>query len=76
MQNPSPEVLKFVPFGSVADIHQYFEFRLAIEPVAARLAATQRDVSDLIAITINLEALEIRQTGVLGAYDNLAFINV
>ena len=58
MQNPSPEVLKFARFGLIADMQRCFEFRLAIEPVAARLAATRRDVSDLIAITNNLEALE------------------
>lgn len=43
IRRPGTALLKFAPIGSIADIQRCFEFRIALEPVAARLAAARRD---------------------------------
>ena len=45
IRRPGTALLKFAPIGSIADIQRCFEFRIAVEPVAARLAATRRDTA-------------------------------
>jgi len=45
IKRPGSALLRFAPIGSIADIQRCFEFRLAVEPVAASLAATRRDAA-------------------------------
>lgn len=43
IKRPGSALLRFAPIGSIADIQRCFEFRIALEPMAASLAATRRD---------------------------------
>jgi len=46
-QRPDAAVLRFVPFGSIADIQRCFEFRAGLEGAAAALAALRWEAEDL-----------------------------
>lgn len=58
LKRPGSALLKFAPIGSIADIQRVFEFRIAVEPMAARLAATRRDASMLDNIQEALDGLD------------------
>ena len=74
LKRPDRTILNFAPVGSIADIQRSFEFRIAVEGEAARLAAERRSEEDLIRIREALEALdECIRTGTLGAEADEAF---
>jgi GntR family transcriptional repressor for pyruvate dehydrogenase complex len=52
------KVLAFAPVETVADIQRCYEFRLAIEPFAARYAALRRDTAAILKIEEALASLE------------------
>ncbi|HTV70831.1 MAG TPA: FadR/GntR family transcriptional regulator [Rhizobiaceae bacterium] len=58
VKRPGSALLRFAPIGSIADIQRCFEFRIAVEPMAARLAATRRDKAMLNTISDLLDAQE------------------
>lgn len=58
LKRPGSALLKFAPIGSIADIQRCFEFRIAVEPMAARLAATRRDADMLDKIKDALDGLD------------------
>ena len=73
-QRPNSAVLQFAPLGSVADIQRCFEFRAAIEPAAAALAAQRRDEAQLERLKEALEALDDAVlSGSVGADADFAF---
>ena len=57
LKRPASALLRFAPIGSIADIQRCFEFRIAVEPMAARLAASRRDDAALEKIEATLRAL-------------------
>jgi GntR family transcriptional regulator, transcriptional repressor for pyruvate dehydrogenase complex len=58
LKRPGSALLRFAPIGSIADIQRCFEFRITVEPNAARLAAVRRDDKGLDTIKAALEALD------------------
>jgi len=58
LKRPGTDLLRFAPIGSIADIQRHFEFRSAIEPSAAGLAASRRDAAGLAAIAAAITMLE------------------
>jgi len=71
---PSKAVLQFAPLGSIADIQRCFEFRQALEPVAAGFAAQRRDKVHLGRLTQALKSLEAAlNTGSLGVEADFDF---
>lgn len=58
LRRPDSALLRFAPIGSIADIQRHFEFRTAVEPNAASLAASRRDDSALQGIARTLDKLE------------------
>lgn len=56
IKRPGSALLRFAPIGSIADIQRCFEFRIAVEPMAASLAATRRDKAVLNTISDLLNA--------------------
>jgi DNA-binding FadR family transcriptional regulator len=74
LQQPSSAMLQFAPLGSIADIQRCFEFRAAIEPAAAALAANRRSDAELAALKAALEALDAAvNAGDLGTEADFAF---
>lgn len=74
MRRPSSAMLQFAPLGSIADIQRCFEFRAAVEPAAAALAANRRNQSELDALQSALEALDAAvMSRDLGAEADFAF---
>ena len=68
LKRPDRSILSFAPVGSIADIQRCFEFRIAVEGEAARLAAERRSDDDLKRIGVALEALdECIRAGTLGS---------
>ncbi|MFP4137916.1 MAG: FadR/GntR family transcriptional regulator [Halomonas sp.] len=59
-RRPDRAMLEFAPLESLADIQRCFEFRLAVEPEAARLAAGNATAEDRVAIGEALNLLERR----------------
>lgn len=58
LTRPGTALLRFAPIGSIADIQRCFEFRIAVEPMAARLAASRRDNAVLDTIQSALQSLD------------------
>lgn len=58
LKRPGSALLRFAPIGSIADMQRCFEFRIAVEPMAARLAAIRRDETVLAEIEAALEGLD------------------
>jgi DNA-binding FadR family transcriptional regulator len=74
LKRPDRSILNFAPVGSIADIQRSFEFRIAVEGEAARLAAERRTEEDLARIGAALEDLdECIRSGTLGADADEAF---
>jgi GntR family transcriptional regulator, transcriptional repressor for pyruvate dehydrogenase complex len=74
LKRPATALLRFAPIGSIADIQRCFEFRIAVEPMAARLAAARRDDAALEKIEATLRALgEAIRMGTLNIEADLAF---
>jgi len=59
-RRPDRAMLEFAPLESLADIQRCFEFRIAVETEAARLAATKSTEEDRAALTKALALLEQR----------------
>lgn len=57
-KRPTTALLEFTPVGSIADIQRCFEFRAAVEPKAAYLAALRRSHDDLHSIENALKTLD------------------
>lgn len=57
---PDRAMLDFAPLESLADIQRCFEFRIAVETEAARLAATKATEDERVALTRALALLEQR----------------
>lgn len=73
-KRPNAAVLQFAPLGSIADIQRCFEFRAAIEPAAAHLAAMRRGPAELQALHDGLAALEAAVAGrAVGTEADFAF---
>ncbi len=73
-QRPNSAVLQFAPLGSIADIQRCFEFRAAIEPAAAALAAQRRSEAQLEGLQSALAALDAAVVaGDLGTEADFAF---
>ena len=73
-QQPNSAVLQFAPLGSIADIQRCFEFRAAIEPAAAALAASRRSEAELETLKAALDALDAAvKSGDLGTEADFAF---
>ncbi|WP_217808246.1 FadR/GntR family transcriptional regulator [Marivita cryptomonadis] len=76
LKRPGSALLRFAPIGSIADIQRCFEFRIAVEPMAAKLAATRRDDKELEKIKAALEALdEAIKLGTVDVASDFAFHN-
>lgn len=74
VKRPNTAVLEYAPIGSIADIQRSFEFRAAIEPAAASLAAARRSAQDIETLHLALDALANAVTsGALGAEVDFAF---
>ncbi|MBN9062028.1 MAG: hypothetical protein BGP06_14595 [Rhizobiales bacterium 65-9] len=74
LKRPAHALLRFTPIGSIADIQRCFEFRLALEPAAAGLAATRRDETMLKKISDSLSSLrEAIETGTVNVEADFAF---
>ena len=74
LKRPGSALLRFAPIGSIADMQRCFEFRIAVEPMAARLAATRRDDKVLEEIQAALEALdEAIKLGTIDVASDFAF---
>ncbi len=74
LKRPDRAILSFAPVGSIADIQRCFEFRIAVEGEAAKLAAQRRSDEDLARIEAALAALdECIRTGALGSDADEAF---
>lgn len=74
LRRPNDTMLRFAPIGSIADIQRCFEYRAAVEPVAAALAAERWDNEDLELLQNALEALDRAVAeGVVGEDADLAF---
>ncbi len=73
-RRPKDTMLRFAPIGSIADIQRCFEYRAAVEPVAAALAAERWDNEDLELLRTALETLQRAVAdGVVGEDADLAF---
>lgn len=73
-KRPSPAMLQFAPLGSIADIQRCFEFRAAVEPAAAALAAVRRTDEDMEVLSAALGALDAAvASGALGTDADFAF---
>jgi len=73
-RRPDEAVLRFSPVGSIADIQRCFEFRVALEPHAAQLAAERRDENSLRRIAQALASLDKAvETGSLGVDADFEF---
>lgn len=73
-KRPNTAFLQFAPLGSIADMQRCFEFRAAIEPKAAGLAAIRRSSDDLKSLNVALQALDAAVTsGVIGTELDFAF---
>ncbi len=73
-KRPNAAVLRFAPLGSIADIQRCFEFRTAIEPAAAALAAVRRGRAEMTALREALDALDAAvASGALGTDADFAF---
>lgn len=59
-RRPDRAMLEFAPLESLADIQRCFEFRVAVEPEAARLAALKATRENRTALTRALAVLEQR----------------
>ncbi|QOR38309.1 FadR family transcriptional regulator [Billgrantia diversa] len=57
---PNRAMLDFAPLESLAEIQRCFEFRIAVETEAARLAATKATEDERVALTRALSLLEQR----------------
>lgn len=74
LKRPAHSLLRFAPIGSIADIQRCFEFRIALEPAAARLAAGRRDEKMLKKIEESLHALRHAiETGTVNVEADFAF---
>lgn len=74
LRRPDSALLRFAPIGSIADIQRCFEFRVAVEPMAARLAAARRDDAKLDALAATLEGLQKAvESGSVGVESDFAF---
>lgn len=58
VRDKAAAVLSFAPVETIADIQRCYEFRLTIEPVAAREAARRRDAQNLRKMEDALELLQ------------------
>jgi len=73
-KRPNTAFLQFAPLGSIADIQRCFEFRAAVEPKAAGLAAMRRGSDDLRALSAALQALDAAvASGAIGTELDFAF---
>lgn len=73
-KKPNTPFLQFAPLGSIADMQRCFEFRAAVEPKAAALAALRRNEEDLDRLRTALEALgEAVLQGAIGTDLDFAF---
>lgn len=73
-KRPNTAFLQFAPLGSVADMQRCFEFRAALEPKAAALAAVRRSKADLATLRKALDALaRAVESGVIGTDLDFAF---
>ncbi|SFU42269.1 FadR/GntR family transcriptional regulator [Halomonas korlensis] len=59
-RRPDRAMLEFAPLESLADIQRCFEFRIAVETEAARLAAAKATEEERVALTQALALLEQR----------------
>lgn len=76
LKRPASALLRFAPIGSIADIQRCFEFRIAVEPMAARLAAARRDEAVLEKIEGTLRSLrEAIRSGTVDIESDFAFHN-
>lgn len=74
LHRPNSAVLRFAPLGSISDIQRCFEFRAAIEPAAAALAAHRRNKADLKKLSDALAELDGAVTsGLVGEEADFAF---
>src|SRR4029079_17127040 len=74
LKRPASALLRFAPIGSIADIQRCFEFRIAVEPMAARLAAARRDEKMLETIDASLRSLrEAIKMGTVNIEADFAF---
>lgn len=74
IRRPGSALLRFAPIASIADIQRCFEFRMAVEPAAAGLAAARRDGAMVRAIEDALRAGdEAAASGGLGADSDFQF---
>ncbi|MCC2689642.1 MAG: FadR family transcriptional regulator [Rhizobiaceae bacterium] len=74
LKRPGSALLRFAPIGSIADIQRCFEFRLAVEPMAARLAAARRDEAVLDKIDATLRSLrDAVEMGTVDVESDFAF---
>lgn len=65
IKRPGSALLRFAPIGSIADIQRCFEFRIAVEPIAARLAASRRDTAMVSVIHDLVKAQDEAGSGVI-----------
>jgi DNA-binding FadR family transcriptional regulator len=73
-KRPNTAFLQFAPLGSIADMQRCFEFRAALEPKAAALAAVRRSKADLATLREALDALaRAVESGVIGTDLDFAF---
>lgn len=71
---PNTALLQFAPLGSIADMQRCFEFRAALEPRAAALAAVRRSKEDLALLRSALETLDAAvNSGAIGTDHDFAF---
>jgi GntR family transcriptional repressor for pyruvate dehydrogenase complex len=74
LKRPGSALLRYAPIGSIADIQRCFEFRLAVEPMAARLAAARRDEAALEKFDAALRSLsEAIEMGTVDVESDFAF---
>src|SRR5690606_19861438 len=74
LKRPTSALLRFAPIGSIADIQRCFEFRIAVEPMAARLAAARRDKAMLEKSDATLRSLgEAIKMGTVDIESDFAF---
>lgn len=73
-RRPDRAVLKFAPFGSIADIQRCFEFRMGFEADMASFAAARANDTGLKRISDALDALDkIVREGVVGTDADFEF---
>lgn len=74
LRRPDKALLRFAPIGSIADIQRCFEFRLAVEATAARLAAGRCDAAALKTVEAALHSHnEAISSGTLSVESDFAF---